>query len=475
MSSNSNSNGKEENNQGISRSLWTDVWGETKKIWYIAAPAILTSIFQYSLAFLSQTLVGHIGTLQLAAFGIQNLVVSGLGFGIMLGMGSALETLCGQAYGAGKLDMLGIYMQRSWVILLLTVLLILPVYIFSSLLLKLIGQSAEIADLAGKLSIWMIPQLFAFALNFPMQKFLQAQSKVFAMMWISFGVLVFHSFLSWLCIIKLDMGLLGAALTLNLSWWLMVLGQLAYILLGSFKESWTGFSWLAFVDLSGFVRLSYASAVMLCLDYWTSMMLIILAGLLKNPKIQVDATSICMNVEGWLFMVPLGFMAAISVRVSNELGAGNPRAVKFSVWVMVSMSLIIQTTFVIIVLVTRNDYPAIFTDDKLVMARVSRISLYLCINIFLCSVQPILSGVAIGAGWQTLVAYINIACYYLVGLSAAVILGFKFNLGLEVSVIAILFNTISKAGLEIKDLDSVKLAEKRLSTLGGQVGDPSSE
>ncbi|KAF6160909.1 hypothetical protein GIB67_025444 [Kingdonia uniflora] len=88
MSSNSNSNSngkeKEENQQGISRSLWTDVWAETKMIWNIAVPVILISIFQYSLAFLTQTLVGHIGTLQLAAFGIQNLMVSGLGFGIMV-------------------------------------------------------------------------------------------------------------------------------------------------------------------------------------------------------------------------------------------------------------------------------------------------------------------------------------------------------------------------------------------------------
>jgi len=38
-------------------------------------------------------------------------------------------------------------------------------------------------------------------------------------------------------------------------------------------------------------------------------------------------------------------------------------------------------------------------------------------------------GVAIGAGWQSLVAYINIACYYFVGLPAGILLGFKFGLG----------------------------------------------
>jgi len=41
----------------------------------------------------------------------------------------------------------------------------------------------------------------------------------------------------------------------------------------------------------------------------------------------------------------------------------------------------------------------------------------------------IILGVAIGAGWQSLVAYINIACYYLVGLPAGILLGFKFGLG----------------------------------------------
>ena len=42
------------------------------------------------------------------------------------------------------------------------------------------------------------------------------------------------------------------------------------------------------------------------------------------------------------------------------------------------------------------------------------------------------SGVAVGAGWQGLVAYINIGAYYLVGLPIALLMGFKFGFGLEV-------------------------------------------
>lgn len=38
------------------------------------------------------------------------------------------------------------------------------------------------------------------------------------------------------------------------------------------------------------------------------------------------------------------------------------------------------------------------------------------------------AGVAVGAGWQALVAFINIGCYYLVGLPIGAVFGFKLKL-----------------------------------------------
>lgn len=64
-------------------------------------------------------------------------------------MGSALETLCGQAFGAKQLEMLGTYMQRSWVILTTTALVLIFPYIFATPLLKFIGQTADISKWAG--------------------------------------------------------------------------------------------------------------------------------------------------------------------------------------------------------------------------------------------------------------------------------------------------------------------------------------
>ncbi|GAB4829233.1 Protein DETOXIFICATION 29 [Ancistrocladus abbreviatus] len=411
------------------RDFFREFSNESKKLWYLAGPSLFTSICQYTLGAITQTLAGHVSDLALAAISIENSVIAGFSFGIMLGMGSALETLCGQAYGAGQIDMLGIYMQRSWVILLVTGLICSLYYIFAAPFLRLIGQTEEISAAAGKFAIWMLPQLFAYALNFPIAKFLQAQSRIMAMAVISAVALVLHTFFSWLLMLKLQWGMAGAAAVLNLSWWFIVIAQLVYIFSGACGRAWNGFSWKAFQELWGFVRLSLASAVMLCLEVWYFMVLILFAGYLENAKIAVDALSICMNILGWTIMVALGFNAAISVRVSNELGAARPRAAKFSVVGAVLNSFLIGVILSLILIIFRIQYPSLFTNSAEVKKVVYMLTPLLAITIVIDNVQPVLSGVAVGAGWQAFVAYVNVGCYYVFGIPLGLVLGYKLNMG----------------------------------------------
>nr|POF25951.1 protein detoxification 39 [Quercus suber] len=39
------------------------------------------------------------------------------------------------------------------------------------------------------------------------------------------------------------------------------------------------------------------------------------------------------------------------------------------------------------------------------------------------------TGVAVGCGWQAFVAYVNVGCYYIIGIPLGAVLGFKFDLG----------------------------------------------
>lgn len=210
---------------------------------------------------------------------------------LQLGMGSALETLCGQAFGAGQVDMLGVYMQRSWIILFCTCFALLPLYIYSTPILKLLGQEDQIADMAGKFSFQIIPQMFSLAINFPTQKFLQAQSKVAILAWAGLAALLMHTAILFLFIKVFGWGTSGAAAAYDISGWAVAMAQVIYIV-GWCKDGWKGLSWLAFKDLWAFLKLSVASAVMLCLEIWYFMTIIVLTGHLEDPIIAVGSLSI---------------------------------------------------------------------------------------------------------------------------------------------------------------------------------------
>ncbi|OMO78796.1 hypothetical protein CCACVL1_14102 [Corchorus capsularis] len=126
-----------------------------------------------------------------------------------------------------------------------------------------------------------------------------------------------------------------------------------------------------------------------------------------------------------------GINAAISVRVSNELGSGHPRAAKYSVFVIVAQSLLIGILSAVVILITRNKFAIIFTDSKEMQKAVAHLAHFLGMTMILNSVQPVISGVAVGGGWQALVAYINLFCYYVIGLPLGFLLGYQFKFGVE--------------------------------------------
>ncbi|XP_073291226.1 protein DETOXIFICATION 34-like isoform X2 [Primulina huaijiensis] len=378
---------------------------ESIKLWAIAAPIAFNILCNYGINSFTSIFVGHIGDIELSAVAICLSVIANLSFGFMLGMASALETLCGQAFGAGETEMMGIYMQRSWIILTTACFCLSPLYIYATPLLKLLGQRHDIAEIAGKFSIKIIPQMFSLAINFPTQKFLQAQTAAY-----------------------------------DVSAWGIAIAQVVYIV-GWCQDSWNGLSWLAFKDIWGFAKLSVASAIMICLEIWYFMSIIVLTGHLEDPVLAVGSLSICMNLNGWEGMLFIGINAAISVRVSNELGSGHPRAAKFSVIVTVAESVLIGLLSMVIIMATKDHFAILFTSSEKMQKAVSDLAHLLAITLVLNSIQPVISGVAVGGGWQGLVAYINMFCYYIIGLPIGFLLGYKTDLGVKGIWIGMIFGT----------------------------------
>lgn len=107
---------------------------------------------------------------------------------------------------------------------------------------------------------------------------------------------------------------------------------------------------------------------------------------LINKKRQL----VCLNLTD-TFAKTVPFL--VSVRVSNELGAGNPRVAKLAVVVVNITTVLISLVLCVVVLVFRVGLTKAFTSDAEVIAAVYDLYPLLAVSIFLNGIQPILSGI----------------------------------------------------------------------------------
>lgn len=152
-----------------------------------------------------------------------------------------------------------------------------------------------------------------------------------------------------------------------------------------------------------------------------------LAGFLPNPELETSVLSVSLSTITSLYTIPEALGAAVSTRVSNELGAGNPQAARLvvvaSMFLTVSGSVIIGST----VFASRSVFGYIFSNEKEVVDYVTSISPLICLSVIADSLHGVLSGIARGCGWQDLAVYVNLGAYYLVGIPVAVTLSFWFD------------------------------------------------
>ncbi|KAG2709479.1 hypothetical protein I3760_05G241600 [Carya illinoinensis] len=394
---------------------------EAKKQMRLAVPLIAVSMLQYSLQVISIMFNGHLGELPLSGASMGSSFASVTGFTVLLGMGSALETLCGQAYGAKQYHMLGVHTQRAMLTLLALSMPLAIIWYYTSTILIALGQDHEISTEAGVFNRWMIPSLFAFGLLQCLNRFLQTQNNVIPMLITSGITALLHVPVCWVLVFKFGFGSKGAALAIGISNWVNVLFLAIYVKSSpACSKTWTGFSEEALHDLLGFIKLAVSSAIMICLEYWSFEMVVLLSGLLPNPKLETSVLSISLNTCWMVYMISVGLGGAISTRVSDELGAGRPHAARLALSVMIIVSISEGAIVGITTILVRNVWGKLYSNEVEVVRYVAKMMPLLALSDFLDGFQCVLSGAARGCGWQNLCAFINLGAYY-VGLWMGII------------------------------------------------------
>ncbi|VAI73434.1 unnamed protein product [Triticum turgidum subsp. durum] len=406
------------------------VGDEVKRQLWLAGPLTAGSLLQNLIQMISIMFVGHLGELPLAGASVATSFATVTGFSLLVGMSNALDTLCGQAFGAGQYHLLGIYKQRAMLLLTVVSIPVAFMWFHTGQILLLFGQDPDIAMEAGTYARWMIPGLFAYGLLQCHVRFLQAQNVVLPVMVSAGAAALFHLLVCWLLVYVAGMGGKGAALSNAVSYWVYVILLAVYVRVSSScQQTWTGFSMEAFHGAHDFLRLAVPSALMLCMEWWSFEILVLLSGLLPNPKLETSVLSITLNTVNCLFMIPYGLGAAISTRVSNELGAGRPRAARLAMRVVVVLAISEGTVMGMVVVLLRFVWGHAYSDEEEVVRYVARMLLVISVVNFFDGIQCVLSGVARGCGWQKTSACINLGAFYLIGVPAAYLVAFTLRVG----------------------------------------------
>ncbi|KAF0775805.1 hypothetical protein AaE_000496 [Aphanomyces astaci] len=139
---------------------------------------LVVRLQQYAPGIVTLVLAGHAGNSEDAVQSTLLPVMPVTGITIGLGLATAMDTLCPQAVGGGMSVQTGVYFQTGLVVLGLVCVPIGLVNAWATAILLLLGQSHDIAVLAGDLIRIMVPSLpFLFGYEL-LKKVLQAQHVV---------------------------------------------------------------------------------------------------------------------------------------------------------------------------------------------------------------------------------------------------------------------------------------------------------
>ncbi|CAN4106525.1 unnamed protein product [Withania somnifera] len=374
--------------------------------------------------------IGHQGELALSGASMATSFAFVTGFGLLMGMGSALETLCGQSYGANQYHMLGIHMQRAMFVNLLVSIPLACIWANAGHILVILRQDPEIAAEAGRYARFMIPSIFAYGLLECQIRFLQAQYDVLPMVLTAGGTALLHVFGCWILVLQTGFGSRGAALANATSYWVNVFSLAAYIKISpSFKNTWTGFSTEAFFDIPRYLRLAIPSALMICLEIWSFELMVLLSGLLPNPKLETSVLSISLSTSAMIHMLPQGLGGATSVRVSNELGAGRPKTARLVAHTATILATTEGILLAIVMISIRKVWGHCYSNEEEVVTYAGKMLFLIALSHFLDAHQSIFSGIARGCGWQRVGAFVNLGAFYLWGIPTGIVLAFVYHVG----------------------------------------------
>ncbi|GJN15539.1 hypothetical protein PR202_gb02460 [Eleusine coracana subsp. coracana] len=292
-------------------------------------------LLMYLRSLVSMLFLGRLGRLPLAggslALGFANIT----GYSVLSGLAAGMDPVCGQAFGAGRPSVLAAALRRTVALLLAASVPVALLWVAMRRVLVAAGQDPEVAAAAHEFILFSLPDLAVQSFLHPLRVYLRAQSVTLPLTCAAAAALLLHVPINVFLVRTLQLGIRGVAIGAVWTNVNFLLFLVAYVV--SFSPSSGELSFHGNdkaidddeeeemeVEWGRLVRLSVQSCVSVCLEWWWYEIMVLLCGVLADPKAAVAAMGVLIQTTSLLYIFPHALSCAVSTRVGHELGAGRP-------------------------------------------------------------------------------------------------------------------------------------------------------
>lgn len=416
--------------QGI---IQTSFRSELKFLIQSSVPLVITFLLQYSLTVASIFSVGHLGKSELAAVSLASMTANITGFALIQGLATCLDTLCAQAYGAGRYFLVGEYFQKCT---LMVAACFLPVGVFwiyaEPILAMFVGNEdpALVSLAASYLQIVLVgtPAYIAFECG---KRFVQAQGIFHASTIVLVICAPINAFLNYLLVWSpsIGIGFIGAPWAVVIAQWLMAILLFCYVLFIDGRKCWGGISSSVFANWTVMFKLAIPGVIMIEAEFFAFEILTLAAAQLGTTALA--AQSVMATVSSMSYQIPFALSIAASTRIANYVGAGLPKpaiVTKNTSLVMGGVVGIFNST---VLYTFRHSIGSVFSNDPDVIDLTVRTVIVLVFAVLVDAPGAVLGGILRGVGRQSVGGYLNLFAYYVLATPLGIALTFFAGMSLS--------------------------------------------
>ncbi|KAJ3030997.1 UNVERIFIED_CONTAM: hypothetical protein HDU68_007031 [Siphonaria sp. JEL0065] len=446
---------------------------EAREMIALALPVSIGYLLQMSLNMAAIMTLGRLGTNALAAIILTTLYANVTGFSLIVGMGTAIDTLCSQAFGehlagTGDKKELGRHLTRTLFVMLTMCIPIALLWLFTEPLLLLVGQDDVIVQLSGRYIKWLIPAIFPFTIAECVKRFLMAQGIMNYQMIVMACITPINALLQYVFVftdLRIGNSGEGSAFALTISHTLIAIALVCYAVYVEGDDAFGEWEWNQILNIKKLytvASLGISGVLMMCSEWW-AWGIVAIAAVHLGPE-YLAAQTIVLSTTSWAYTTPLGVTIACTMRIGNALGAGKPKKAKLCAFVVLGFGVFIAITNIAMLMLGRKRLGHIFTDEEAVIAVVDQIVPLVAAFQLADVLGCICGGILRGAGRPEIGAYLNLVGCYVLGVPIGLLLCFKFGwsiFGLWIGLTTALYVVSFIEILIIYRLDWKRNAENR--------------